>query len=92
MNPAGEILPNQTIWQIQCTNLVRRPSVDAYIRFYSKFNTTQVYSINVRTSLNDVIYSNSTLIFFTLFQWNPVTFSFLLSLLNERFFFFTTLV
>ena len=86
MNPVGEIHFNQTIWRIQCTSLIRRPSVDAHIRFYSKLSNTQVYSINVRTSLNDVIYSNSTLIFFTSFRWNQVVFSFLLSFPNKLFF------
>ena len=55
MNPVGEVHPNQSIWQIQCTHTVVRPSVDAYIRFYSKSTNTQVYTINARTSLNNVI-------------------------------------
>ena len=87
MNPVGQVNSNQSIWRIQYSNIVRRPSSNAYIRFYSNSTNTSVYTINVRTDLNDTIYSNITLIFYTSIVWNPVSYS-LLSFIVMNFFSF----
>jgi hypothetical protein len=86
MKPVGQVYSNQSIWHIQYSNEVRRPSFDAYIHFYSKSTNEQVYQINVRTSLNDVIYSNNNLTFITSITWNIVSCNLFLDLCYIFFF------
>jgi hypothetical protein len=80
MKPVGQVYSNQSVWYIQYTNEVRRPSLDTYIRFYSKSTNTEVYQINVRTNLSNVIYSNNNLTFFSSINWNIVSRSLFLDL------------
>ncbi|CAF1489441.1 unnamed protein product, partial [Didymodactylos carnosus] len=72
MSAIGTLYQNQNVWRVQCTKSVNRPSIDAYIRFYKKSNNTQVYSINARTDMANVLYDNFTLIFYTSMTWTPV--------------------
>ncbi|CAF3651938.1 unnamed protein product [Rotaria sp. Silwood1] len=69
MKPVGQVYSNQSVWYIEYTNEVRRPSLDAYVRFYSNSTNKQVHQINVRTNLKDVIFSKNTLTFFTSINW-----------------------
>ncbi|CAF4956202.1 unnamed protein product, partial [Rotaria sp. Silwood1] len=69
LKPVGQVYSNQSVWYIEYTNEVRRPSLDAYVRFYSNSTNKQVHQINVRTNLKDVIFSKNTLTFFTSINW-----------------------
>ena len=67
-------MSNQSVWRVQCTKAVNRPSASASIRFYLKSNNTQVYSIDASTDTVNVLYNNFTLIFFTRYTWTPVSY------------------
>ena len=75
MKPTGEIYFTPTLnWSIQYSREVRRPNVDAYIRFYSNATDEIVHQINVHTNLDDVKYADNRLTFFTTIQWNIVNY------------------
>ena len=70
--PIGIVPSNQSVWTIQYAGRVRRPSVDAFIRFYSKSSHQEVYRINARTNVKRTVYENSTLTLFTSMTWDEV--------------------
>lgn len=72
MKPTGELDFKPSVWSIQYSQEVRRPSVDAYIRFYSNSTNEMVHEINVHTNLDNVTYSNKQLNFATAIHWNMV--------------------
>lgn len=76
MEPVGLVSSDQSVWSIEYSQEVRRPTINAYIRFYSKSANTEVYKINVRTNLADVKYFQSNLIFSTWIRWTTVYYNF----------------
>lgn len=75
MKPTGELYSTRNLnWSIQYHREVRRPGVDAYIRFYSNSTDEIVHQINVHTDLDHVKYADNQLTFFTTIQWNTVNY------------------